>query len=112
MLCLQAPENLFNQKRKAEKQEPFCMPRAACPLTNVYKALMQEGINLPIFPNAIKTQMTFDKVLYIRLQNSVKYQTFLRYFYVICLPCIYLSKHFIHYNSLHPVSVILFLTSA
>lgn len=55
--------------------------------------------------------MTFDKVLYIRLQNPVKYQTFSRYFYVIYLPCIYLSKHFIHYNSLHPVPVILFLAS-
>lgn len=55
--------------------------------------------------------MTFDKVLYIRFQNSVKYQTYSRYYYVIYLPCIYLSKDFIHYNSLHSVPAILFLAS-
>lgn len=56
--------------------------------------------------------MIFDKVLYISIRNSAKYQTFSRYFYVIYLPCIHLSKHFIHYNSLCPVPVILCLASA
>ena len=41
---------------------------------------MLGAINLPNFLNTTKTNMTFDKMLHINLQNSVKYQTFPRYF--------------------------------
>jgi len=50
--------------------------------TKVAMALMPGAIHLPNFLNTMKTNRIFGKMLY-RLQNSVKYQTFPRYFYVI-----------------------------
>lgn len=51
-------------------------------------------------------------MLYIRLQNFIKYQTFLSYFYFIFLSSVYLGKHFIHFNiSLVPEFYFLFQIS-
>lgn len=53
---------------------------------------MPGAINLANFLNTMKTNMTLGKMFYIRIQNSVKYQTSPRYFYVIYLPRVYLGS--------------------
>lgn len=79
--------------------------------TKMATGLILGAINSLSFLNTMKTNTTFGKMLYIRLQNSVKHQTFPRYFYVIYLPRVYLGKYFIHFN-ISLVPVLLFLAPA
>ena len=80
--------------------------------TKMATTLMPGAINVQSFLNTMKTNRIFGKMLYIRLQNSVKYQMFPRYFYFIFLPRVYLGKHFTHFNiSLVPECYFLFQIS-